>query len=358
MLEHDHLVAARLRAVAPWDDDSDWEDVRARAAKLRRSRPRLRGRVAIIIAAAALLAVAAPAIAFRHELVRLFSTSPPAPLPVKHSFAMLDRGAPPGMAPHVEAGLARVVLRRPLGHDKTAITWAAPTRQGGFCTETAIATRSKPHPTGGGGGCDRHRRLRLTPQIMIPRPRHRHGRREARDPRRRPLLRRRPDQRSRLDRTDLPRRHPHDDPAYLDLETHQRRLLRLRNPTPPLPTRTHPIRHRGQRRRRTHAAHRPNILPTRTYPNRLSHATGTHSRPKGRSKRGAHARDSGRARRTASATHRNADSHRYRLVGGAHRRRWLRRSALVVPPVPESVRNGSLVKAPRRERQRQRLRLA
>jgi hypothetical protein len=170
MPEHDHLVAARLRATASWDDDSDWEDVRARAEKLQRSRPRLRGRVAIIVAAAALLAVAAPAIAYRHQLVRLFSTSAHAPSPVKHNFAMLDRGAPPGMAPHVQAGLARVVLRRPLGHHQTAITWAAPTEQGGFCIETAIATASRPNPTSGGGGCDRNRQLRLAPAISIPGP--------------------------------------------------------------------------------------------------------------------------------------------------------------------------------------------
>jgi hypothetical protein len=173
MVDDDHLLAARLQAVAPWEDDSDWEDVRARAMRLGRSRTWSRERLVVLIAAAAFLAVAAPAIAFRHELVRLFSTSAPAPVPVKRSFAELDHGAPPGMAPHVEAGLARVVLRRPLGHDKTAITWAAPTRQGGFCTETAIATQTRPHPTSGGGGCDRDRFLRLAPQSMFLAPLHR-----------------------------------------------------------------------------------------------------------------------------------------------------------------------------------------
>ena len=170
MIDNDPLIAARLSALVPTNDDSDWHDVLLRAARLRRSPTRLGRKLTMILATAVFLGVVTPAIAFRHQLVHLFSGTTPAPVPVRHAFASLDRGAPPGMAPHVRAGLARVVLRRPLGHGDTAITWAAPTEQGGFCTQTAVATPTDPDPTGGGGGCDAKRTLRLAPQIEASGP--------------------------------------------------------------------------------------------------------------------------------------------------------------------------------------------
>jgi len=58
---------------------------------------------------------------------------------VVKNFAVLDQGAPPGMATDVIPNQTRKVAT--FGNETL---WVAPTRQGGFCTDL-----------GGGGGCDR-----------------------------------------------------------------------------------------------------------------------------------------------------------------------------------------------------------
>jgi hypothetical protein len=169
MADRDPVLAARLLAVARPGDDSDWDDVCERARVMPGSRPRPHRRIVVLVAAAVFLAVVTPAIAFRHQLVHWFSASAPASPAVRHDFATLDVGAPPGMAPHVISGQARIVLRRAIGHNDTAITWAAPTRQGGFCALTGIATPTTPHPQDSFGGCDRSRQLALAPGLFIHR---------------------------------------------------------------------------------------------------------------------------------------------------------------------------------------------
>lgn len=166
LVDRDPVIAARLRAFTR-PDDSDWNDVCERARAIRRSRPNARRRVIVLVAAAIFLGVVTPAIAYRHQLVHWFSGSARVRPAVRHDFATLDMGAPPGMAPHVLAGQARVVLRRTIGNNDTAITWAAPTRQGGVCALTGIATPTNPHPQDGFGGCDRSRQLALAPSLYI-----------------------------------------------------------------------------------------------------------------------------------------------------------------------------------------------
>jgi hypothetical protein len=146
--------AERFSTLANLCDDSDWLEVR-RLASPRRSRNR--GFRAALLAAglATAIALATPAFGLGHELVRLFSSGEPASPKVQRSFAELDVGAPPGMAPAVIAEETRKIVLP----DNIAL-WIAPTRAGGFCLFVA----------GGGGGCDANRTLELAPSFSVAGP--------------------------------------------------------------------------------------------------------------------------------------------------------------------------------------------
>jgi hypothetical protein len=143
-------------------DDSDWRDVRRRAR-----RPLVRPLVLVATVTLAALVVA-PALGLHRQFVDFFG-SEPAPDRVETSFADLDVGAPPGMAPGVLAEQARRVFRQRVSDRHVVTIWAAPTQAGGFCSQSQIreiggASR------GGGGGCNRDRRLGLAPGVTIPGP--------------------------------------------------------------------------------------------------------------------------------------------------------------------------------------------
>lgn len=85
----------------------------------------------------------------------------------------------------------------------------------------------------------------------------------------------------------------------------------------------------------------------RSSPDWMSHRRLSRSRP---------ATSSSRSSSTTAVTtepdagwvpiHRDADSDRYGLVGGAHRPRRVPGRDVVVPPVPEPVRDGLVVEPP------------
>ena len=166
--DRDPVIASRLLAGVSADDDSDWGDVLARARALAAPRRARRSSLAVVVVAAVVVCVVvAPAIAFHRQLAHLFSHGTPAPEQVRHDFASMDRGAPPGMAPHVLSRRARIVLRQPIGDGRSVVVWAAPTRAGGFCVLSGVAQGGRVlHGTG--GGCDRDRSLRLAPGVSIP----------------------------------------------------------------------------------------------------------------------------------------------------------------------------------------------
>jgi hypothetical protein len=123
----------------------------------------------VLVAAIALAAlVVAPALGLHRQFVD-FWDSESAPDRVETSFADLDIGAPPGMAPGVIADQARRVLRRRVSDRHIVTIWAAPTKAGGFCSHAQIREISG-GSRGGSGGCDRDRVLGLAPGVTIPGP--------------------------------------------------------------------------------------------------------------------------------------------------------------------------------------------
>jgi hypothetical protein len=120
----------RLEAIAIGPATADWNDAQRRSRRMRRQR-RLK-----IAAAAALIvvtvAVAAPALGLTRSVIDFFGQEP-APEAQKLLFAELNEGAPPGMAPGVDAQAARSVLTRQLSDGRQYTLWVAPNESGGFC---------------------------------------------------------------------------------------------------------------------------------------------------------------------------------------------------------------------------------
>lgn len=123
----------RLAALIDAADDGNWLEVARRARELQHPR---HTRPALLLAAALAVAVliAAPAIALRGHIVRVFDEAPTAPERVQKSFAALDEGLPPKLQSGVIAAEARKVLEAPAGFNETALVWLAPMKRGGFCT--------------------------------------------------------------------------------------------------------------------------------------------------------------------------------------------------------------------------------
>ncbi|MGZ4280608.1 MAG: hypothetical protein ACXVQ4_00805 [Gaiellaceae bacterium] len=133
--------------------DADWQDVVRRAEEApagaaalfprgRRLLPRRRLRLLLAVVAVLLLLFVGAAFTFGLGLPVLdfgqADKAPPGSRVVKN-FAVLDQGAPPGMATDVIPNETRKVAT--FGEETL---WVAPTKQGGFCTDL-----------GGEGGCDR-----------------------------------------------------------------------------------------------------------------------------------------------------------------------------------------------------------
>lgn len=132
----------RLEALGAGPPTADWGDVHDRAARARVRRTRL----LLAFATGAAILVAAPAFAVATGVID-FSRAEPAPEQTKLLFGELNTGAPPGMAPGVDAKETRAVLRREL-FGRPHKLWVAPAKNGGFCM-FLLGRRG-----GGGGGCE------------------------------------------------------------------------------------------------------------------------------------------------------------------------------------------------------------
>ena len=138
------VTDALERLAPPQPFAADWSDVLTRAGldTAQPTRPAWRRRKWVFAAAIAAAIIVPVAAAFTFGLPVLdfgqAEKAPPESRVVKN-FAVLDQGAPPGMATDVIPNETRKVAT--FGN---ATLWVAPTRQGGFCTDL-----------GGEGGCDR-----------------------------------------------------------------------------------------------------------------------------------------------------------------------------------------------------------
>jgi hypothetical protein len=152
----DTELSRRFATLTDDADDANWLEVARRARELRRPR---HTRPALLLAAALVVAVliAAPAIALRGHIVRVFDEAPTAPKRVQKSFAALDEGVPPKLQSGVLATEARKVLEAPAGSNETAVVWLAPVRRGGFCTITELEGPGGSR-RGAGGECTPVRR--------------------------------------------------------------------------------------------------------------------------------------------------------------------------------------------------------
>jgi hypothetical protein len=145
----------RLAFLADGADDSSWIEVVRRAKGLRRRR-RLRSPLVVAAALTLAIVVAAPAIALRGRIVRLFADAPPAPHRIVKSFEAWQEFT----GPRLEADRAVKVLdaRVPqVGPDATVTLWLAPLRGGGFCTGYEL----------GGGECNSVAYNRLSVTVSL-----------------------------------------------------------------------------------------------------------------------------------------------------------------------------------------------
>lgn len=141
MTDHfDRALAERFRALANPLDDSNWLEVRRRAARSRRSSPRRSRplRLALLVAALALAALlAAPGLGIGSRFVDLF-TGAPAPEKVKEDVAALDVDAPAGETQGVRAGETVKLVEIPTSSGRPAVLWIAPTKGGGWCWSVTV----------------------------------------------------------------------------------------------------------------------------------------------------------------------------------------------------------------------------
>jgi len=147
------------------EEVGEWGEIRKRVERRGRRR-----RIAVIGALALAAALVAPtALALRGAVVDFFTAEPGSDRVVL-SFAQMDVGAPPGMAPNVIQEQTRKVFERRLNNGRVIGLWVAPTREGGFCTHLDL----------GGGGClprvvEEHERVAFAPGVSIRGPIERDG---------------------------------------------------------------------------------------------------------------------------------------------------------------------------------------
>jgi hypothetical protein len=133
-LEHfdqlDHRLSERLGAALRGPASSDWLDVRRRASAM--SKPRRPRYVLAIAAALVLVAIAAPALAFRGAIVD-FLTAAHAPSNVVREFGQMQVRSLPMVDPGIFPARARRVTSVRLPDGTTSVLYVAPTKSGGFC---------------------------------------------------------------------------------------------------------------------------------------------------------------------------------------------------------------------------------
>ncbi|MCW2977262.1 MAG: hypothetical protein JWM06_2543 [Actinomycetia bacterium] len=141
MVDAEVVLLEELERLSPLGgfEHADWADVIRRAqvgttSSPGREREPARRRLYLAIAAAlVVIAVAAPALAFRAEIVD-FLTATHAPKNIVVYFARLEveQSMPPGVGPGLFPARARRVTSLRVG-DKTSVLYVAPTKRGGFC---------------------------------------------------------------------------------------------------------------------------------------------------------------------------------------------------------------------------------
>lgn len=144
----DVMLKQRFDAVFDSSEGADWSDVERRARALRRT-PLPKQRRLVLAAAAAVAVVViggGVALAVGEGFFDLFSGEP-APRPVEDVVAQVDQGAPPALAPGVQAGETTELLRVQTSAGVVTL-WIAPTRTGGHCLY--VQRGADPRP---GAGC-------------------------------------------------------------------------------------------------------------------------------------------------------------------------------------------------------------
>jgi hypothetical protein len=143
----DQLIQARFDRVANQVDDSEWQDVLARARPIQPTRRRVRARRSglpmrfALAGAVAVAALAASAVAFGWPgTVVDFFKAQPAPESVKQFFDAHNTALPHGLNPNTKLGQPREVMtatfdayNSPPTNPTLHTLYVAPTETGGFC---------------------------------------------------------------------------------------------------------------------------------------------------------------------------------------------------------------------------------
>jgi hypothetical protein len=146
MVDVEAVILDELGRLSPLGgfERADWSDVVARVqpvviadgpaiAQARVPAARRHRTYLVLTVLALLIAVAAPALAFRSEIIDFFTASH-APNDVVVYFNKMEayESAPPGVAPGVLPAQARRITSVRVG-DRTSVLYVAPTKRGGFC---------------------------------------------------------------------------------------------------------------------------------------------------------------------------------------------------------------------------------
>lgn len=131
MLDVEPLIVTECDELSARDSFAglDWGEVQRRAGATRRHRDLTWKQIAFAIVL--LLVVAAPAFAFRHEVIDFF-TSSPSPRRVVNEFGQMEVSSFPPAAPGVLPHRARVITTIPAGSGRATLS-VAPTKDGGYC---------------------------------------------------------------------------------------------------------------------------------------------------------------------------------------------------------------------------------
>ncbi len=157
----DKQLSVRFARMMEPVEDPDWQEVEtradaiaARADVVQLHERRLSSRKLALVAAAALLAVAAPAFGLPQRVVKLFSAAEPAPPRTELLFSTLDRGAPPGLETGVIAGTTRKAFEVELPEGARGTLWVAPTAKGGYCELLQLVDADGRARGASGPGCN------------------------------------------------------------------------------------------------------------------------------------------------------------------------------------------------------------
>lgn len=116
-------------------------------AELAREPERHRGRKALVLVAAAIVLgatlLATPALGLRDQLAHLFGADKPPPYVIQQYFTNQDPLGVKGLLP-AKARLVSALAIPGYGHETI---WAAPTKDGGFCSTAVSSSECKPHST-------------------------------------------------------------------------------------------------------------------------------------------------------------------------------------------------------------------